>query len=272
MFTWSIRYRIYTAVLVLFIVIYSYLLYIGMMSGLIYFLLMGVSVWCATLVYLVTYQKKEIALLRLMNECKIAEFIEKYHHEHAKDSKKGYTAGATIHMATAYMHLGDLETSLELFQRVELQDPKKVKRKMLPGVIINNALYHNNLSTAYLRQHDIENAKLHIKKAKAYFKQLQWLKDKKGRNKDNIEAFTRSLANRDLELGLEFGLEVDYAENIERLKQYVDETKTLLNRVYFYYLLFVLYEKTGDAEEADKCREYVRENGGDTCYVQWVEN
>ena len=271
MFSFNIMKWIYLSVTVLFTVTYSYLFWIGEVPVLAYFLMADLSVWCAGSVYLAVVQNKENALIGLMGECKIAEFIEKYSHEHAKDTRKGFSTPATILLATAYMHLGDIETSLQMFQLAELQNPQKVKRKQLAEVTTQCAIYHNNLSTAYLRNHDIENAKLHMEKAQEYLKQLQGLEDKKGENTTTIEILNRSLSNRELELGLELGSKLDYAEKINQLNQYVARADNLLNRVYLHYLLYVLYKKTGNVEEAHRCREFVRENGGDTCYVQWVE-
>ena len=271
MFSFNTLKWIYLAVVASFTVIYTYLVLVDTVPALAYILMVDLSLWCAGTVYLTAVRNKESKLINLMDKCKIAEFIEKYSHEHAKDSKKGLSTPSTILLATAHMYLGDIETSLNLFQTVEPQNLQKVRKKQLAAVVAQNGIYHNNLSTAYIRHHDIENAKLHMEKAQEYLKQLQGMKDKKGQNKESIKALTRSLTNRELELELELGSEMAFTERIDQLKDYLDDTEPVLKKVYYHYLLSVLYTKTGNTGEADRCREYVRENGGDTCYVQWVE-
>ena len=271
MFSYNTLNRIYYVVGCLFIGICVYLLLVDAVPFLACLLMLDLSLWCVGSVCRTTMQKRENTLISLMHECKIAEFIEKYSHEHAYDTKRGFSTSAAILLATAHIHLDDIETSLKMFQSIELQNPQKVRKKLLAGVATQCAVYHNNLSTVYLRRHDIENAKLHMEKAQEYLKQLQGINDKKGKNSAAIEILTRSLINRELELALELGSELDYAEKIDQLKYYLDEAENVLNRVYYHYLLYVLYGKTGNADETRKCREYVRENGGDTCYVQWVE-
>lgn len=271
MFSYNHLKWIYVVVVGIFTVVYTYLFLIDAVPLLAYLLMLDLSLWCATSVYVTVVQNKENALLALMGECKIAEFIEKYSREHANDTKKGLSTSSAILLATAHMHLGDFETALKMFQMAEPQNPKKVRKRLLAGAAAQCAVYHNNLSSAYLRRHDIENAKLHMEKAQEYLKQLRGMKDKKGKNHAAIETLTRSLTNRELELELELGSELDYTEKINQLKHYLDGAENILNGVYFHYLLYVLYDKTGNADEVCKCREYVRENGGDTCYVQWVE-
>lgn len=247
------------------------LFFAGAVPLLAYILMVDLSLWFITTVYFIVVQKKEASMLGLMDECKMAEFIEIYSREHSKDTRKGFSASTVILLATAYMHLGDIETSMEMFQSTEPKNPQKARKRAVANAVVECGVYHNNISCAYLRCHDTENAKIHMEKAQDYLKQLQGIKDKKGKYNAAIGNLTRSLAIRELELGLELEAEPDYAEKINQLKNQIDGVVTNLNRVYYNCLLYVMYRKNGNLAEAEKCREYVRENGGDTCYVQWVE-
>ena len=121
--------RIYIAVVVLMIIVFYYLFIIRVLPLLAYLLIIDFSGWCVYSIYFFALRKRESSLMSLMNDCRIAEFIEKYSNEHAKDTRKGFYSGSAIILATAYMYLGELETSIEMFTAIELQNSQGLYSK-----------------------------------------------------------------------------------------------------------------------------------------------
>lgn len=220
-------------------------------------------------------QKREMAMLGLMQECRLSEFIDQYGKAHAKDTKNGFSAASALNLATAYMHMGEMETAMKLFQQAEPKKPQqfsKRKRTAVSNAIVECAVYHNNLAAAYLHCHDTEHAEIHMEETWEYLEQLKRHAGKHPELEDSIDIIFRGLLTRKLERALELHEELDCEEEIKKLQAWFERSDQLLIKVYNRYLLSILYEKCGNREEAGHCKAFVGQYGGDSCYVKWVED
>ena len=213
-------------------------------------------------------------MLDLLNEYQISAFIEKYSKAHAKDTKTGPSPLAALNLATAYMHMGDLDTAMRFFQRAEPIDPRqfpKRKQKMVKHSLVTCAVYHNNITCAYIRCHDTKQAKRHMEAAWEYLTQLKEMAKIYPDLEQTIVVLLRDLSIRRLEMSLETGEELDDEIELKQLQTWFDSARQRSVKVYNRYLANILYEKCGKKEEAEKCRAFVKQYGGDSCYVKWVE-
>lgn len=264
--------RIYLVIIALIIVVCSYLYVIKVVPVLAYFLILDWLVWCVSVCYLFLVNKRESSIICLMNECRMKDFIEKYSHEHSRDTKKGFHPEVANILAIAYMHLGELDTSVEMFRSAEMNLLQNARNKAYVNATIDCAVCNNNLACVYLRCHETERAKLHMEKARDYLKQLHNTKKLKEQHKKDIAILNQNLEIRELELELELDTDPDYEEEIKKIKNWIDAAENTLKKVYYNYLLYVIYRKNGNEDEAEMYSDYVKKNGGDTCYVQWVED
>lgn len=261
--------RIYLSIAALIIAMLLYLYFSDAVPLLAYFLMLDFSVWCVGVLFDSAYQKREMSLMKLMEECKIEEFIEKYSHEHEKDTREGFNPNSSINLAAAYMHSGVLDSSLEMLKEIKLPKLRKKRRNFL-GTLTLYFIYHNNISCTYLRLHNANEAKLHMEKARDYLRQLKDMEIKRRQKNPDIDFFNRSLDVREIEFNLENGIEIDYEGEIDKIKNWIDIEENKLKKVSLNYLLYVIYIKNGNLDEAGKCSEFIKKNGGDTCYVKFV--
>lgn len=263
---------IYWSISILCVIFLAKEVYQGNIPWLAAILMLDFIFWALRTYFDNATEKRNRTILRLMNRhCALAEFIEKYEEVYRHTKKAEPAAMAALNLATAYMHLGDTQHAMELFAQAKPQlgrCPLWKKQKTSNAILVHNAIYHNNLAHNCLMSHDITQAEINTSQAARYLEQLRAVKKKDSSLEHNINMLTRSLFYRKLEISLECGENPEEPQTSRQLQEIFENEPRMLMKVYNRYLACKVYEAQGDKEAAEKCREFIREYGGDTCYVK----
>lgn len=267
---------IYWSIGILCVIFLAKEVYQGNIPWLAAILMLDLIFWALGTYYKNAVSKRNRAIFRLMNrQCALAEFIEKYEDVYRHTKKAEPAAMAALNLATAYMHLGDTQRAMELFAQAKPQPARCAiwkKKKTDNAILVHSAVYHNNLAHNYLMSHDITQAEVHTSQTARYLEQLHAVKKKDASLEHDINTLTRSLFYRRLEISLERGENSQEPQTAKQLQEMFENEPRMLIKVYNRYLACKVYEIQENKEAAEKCREFIREYGGDSCYVKKADD
>ena len=199
--------------------------------------------------------KRVNRLVAVMNqECQVQEFLRQMIclQENAKGKvMKLYFA---VNLAAGYLNLGDVDTAFYYLQNINTD---RLNFRGKDRLLIT---YYYNFSVACMMKEDWEGANAMLSRMRSLLDSVKL----KPVEKEAYEGFYRIKCIRMQALQGNY----DGAENA--CMEALEQSESLLRQVSLIYFLRDIFLHEGRWQEAEKCRELIRENGGDTYYVAKV--
>lgn len=213
-----------------------------------------IIIWC----FLINFMFGKVAAKRInqviaiMNQhCQAQEFLQQL--ICLQKHSKGKTMGLffATNLAAAYLDLGDEDTALYHLQNVNL-DAKSQKRNQYLLMV-----YYNNFATAYMRKENWETADEMLSNMKKIMDHAK-LKPAEKQNAERIyqiQCMRMKVLQGNYEGAEEFFLKA------------IEQSCTLIEQVALTDCLRGIYLQEERWQEAQNCKEFILQNGGDTYYV-----
>lgn len=205
--------------------------------------------------YLLTFAaiRRVNAVTALMNnQCNISEFLSQTLALLGSAKGKNVKMLLTVNLAAGYLSLGDADTALFHLQSIAINE-NKVQKKGRAMMIT----YYNNYALVYILKHDDNAAYEMLAKMRQQI-DLAKLKPKAK------QQFEMNYQLKRVRLNMRQG---NYAGVEEYCIPLLQNSKMLLQQVCLCDILRDVYLHEGRTEEAEKCREFILQYGGDTYYV-----
>ena len=195
-------------------------------------------------------------LIAIMNqECHAQEFLRQL--VCLQENAKGEIMELffATNLAAAYLNLGDADTALFHLQNINVDTTKRSRGKDKMFIV-----FYNNYAMAYMQKQDWEAAMDMLSKMKNLIDTVK----APLAVKQTYENYYRLKCIRIQ------AVQGNYEGAEEAFMNALEHTGSLLDQISLIYFLRDVFLYEGRWQEAEKCREFIRENGGDTYYVAKV--
>lgn len=212
-------------------------------------------IWVFASNYLLSFiaVKRVNAVTALMNnQCNIRDYLSQTLALYG-DAKGSITKMfLPLNLAAGYLALGDADTALFYLQSIAVDEERLQKKKIALAIP-----YYNNYTLAYIMKQDDKAAYEMLARMR---RQLDIVKLKPLAK----QQFESNYQLKRVRLNMRQG---NYAGVEEYCIVLLQNSKMLFQQVVVCDILRDVYLHEGRWQEAQKCKEFILENGGDTYYV-----
>lgn len=198
------------------------------------------------------------ATTNLLNQqCRVQDYLKQILPllERAKD---GYTElFLAVNLSAAYLNLDDTDKALFYLQYVAADTEKGKLNHLQDELMIS---YYRNYAVIYARKGNMEAADVMLAKMRSRIDSVKMTQTAKQMHEQayKIQKIRMQILQENYE-----GVE-EYCRN-ERMTE-----QNMLTKIFLYDILRDVYLHEGRQQEAQECREFILQNGGDTYYVAKV--
>lgn len=225
------------------------------MNFIVFYALLFAWIFLMTFIFGTAANKRVNKLNAIMNQqCHVQEYLHQLLCLQEGSEGKVIKLYFAINLAAGYMYLGDADTALFHLQNVDLDEKSRKRFRYMLMV------YYNNFAVAYMMKQNWEAANMMLSNMKNI---LDTAKFKPSARQNFEKIYQIKCMNMQVLQGSYEGAEGFFMNTLEH-------SGSLLEQVSLTYFLRDIYLHEGRWQEAQKCKEFILENGGDTYFVAKV--